>query len=1077
VRGHGKGQVALGTPNARLLCLGGVALLMATSGGAQTRVLDDFASVAGWKTAPSQGVTLAVSSDAALSRSNRSMRLDFDFHGRGGWAAIQKPGDLELAENYEFTFRIRGEAPSETLAFKLVDRSGENVWWSVRRDFDFPREWQTIRIKKRQISFAWGPAGGGDLRRAAAIEIAITAGSGGRGSVWISDLALTELPPEHPYAGTPIVTASSSLPNRSPEQAITGAGGGWHSDPKAASPQWLTVDFGERREFGGLVIAWERPPRFLDLQTSQDGVSWTSAWQGSALEGDRSYVPLPETDARSVRVLLKGVPHAGVGIRKLDVKPLGFAATPNDFISSVASDAPRGLYPRGFLGEMTSWTLVGSDDSRHAVGLLGADGAFEPAPRSFAIEPFVWLDGRLITWADVTADQSLLEGYLPIPTVRWTHRSFTLEITAFAFDGLNHALLRYRLTNRTHDPIAPRLVLAVRPFQVNPPSQFLNTPGGVGRAARIAREGNVVAVDGLRIVPLTEPWSIGATNLDAGDITSFLVKGELPHSKAADDRGGRASAAIGCDARLPPGASRDVWLVAGPEPVPPLPATSDVARWAAGKLDLVAASWRDRLDRVEIRLPASAQEFVRATQANLAYVLASREGPALRPGTRSYARSWIRDGAMMAAALLRLGHDGAVRDYLLWYAPFQFPNGKVPCCVDQRGADPVPENDSHGELLFLVAEYLRFTGDKVTAATVWPQVASAVSYLDQLRQQRRSEAYRSPDKLPFFGLLPESISHEGYSAKPMHSYWDDFWALKGLDDAVWLAETLGHPEVATAWTGMRDEFKQDLLTSIARVREEKGLAYLPGCAELGDFDATSTTVALWPAGADAELPREALEATFERYWNEAEARFTGKASWEAYTPYEWRSVGAFVRLGWRDRAVKLANWLMADRMPIGWNQWPEVVHRDKTKAAFLGDLPHAWVGSDFIRSFLDMLAYERGRDGALVLAAGVPHEWLAGSGLTVRALRTPHGALSYTVREEGGAFHVRLEPGLAVPPGGIVVAVPMVGPIGTVTVDGRQMRLPADGEVVVRQCPAEVVILPQSTPPSGGRVPEDKGNQ
>ena len=32
----------------------------------------------------------------------------------------------------------------------------------------------------------------------------------------------------------------------------------------------------------------------------------------------------------------------------------------------------------------------------------------------------------------------------------------------------------------------------------------------------------------------------------------------------------------------------------------------------------------------------------------------------------------------------------------------------------------------------------------------------------------------------FFGLLPESISHEGYSSKPMHSYWDDFFALQGL---------------------------------------------------------------------------------------------------------------------------------------------------------------------------------------------------------------------------------------------------------------------------------------------------------
>ena len=45
-----------------------------------------------------------------------------------------------------------------------------------------------------------------------------------------------------------------------------------------------------------------------------------------------------------------------------------------------------------------------------------------------------------------------------------------------------------------------------------------------------------------------------------------------------------------------------------------------------------------------------------------------------------------------------------------------------------------------------------------------------------------------------------------------------------------------------------------------------------------------------------------LLATFERYWQEFDARSAGKNAWVDYTPYEWRSVGAFVRLGWRDRA-------------------------------------------------------------------------------------------------------------------------------------------------------------------------------
>ena len=47
-----------------------------------------------------------------------------------------------------------------------------------------------------------------------------------------------------------------------------------------------------------------------------------------------------------------------------------------------------------------------------------------------------------------------------------------------------------------------------------------------------------------------------------------------------------------------------------------------------------------------------------------------------------------------------------------------------------------------------------------------------------------------------FGFSPASISHEGYSAKPMHSYWDDFWALKGYDAAVDIATALDHGDAA-----------------------------------------------------------------------------------------------------------------------------------------------------------------------------------------------------------------------------------------------------------------------------------------
>ena len=54
----------------------------------------------------------------------------------------------------------------------------------------------------------------------------------------------------------------------------------------------------------------------------------------------------------------------------------------------------------------------------------------------------------------------------------------------------------------------------------------------------------------------------------------------------------------------------------------------------------------------------------------------------------------------------------------------------MPCCVDARGADPVVENDSHGQYLFSVAEVWRHTGDRVWLADLYPGLVRAVNYAD-----------------------------------------------------------------------------------------------------------------------------------------------------------------------------------------------------------------------------------------------------------------------------------------------------------------------------------------------------------
>ena len=205
------------------------------------RRLDDFEQVSEWSPHPADGVQMSLHS--APGRRGKALRLDFTF-ASGGYAVARRALPLDLPANYAFSIWIRGTAPPNTLEFKLVDASGDNVWWYTERDRRFDGAWHQVIIRKRQIAFAWGPLGGGELKRAASLELVITAGrGGGSGSVWFDDLIITPLPDLGPYQGTPTVTASTSLWGFAPDRAIDGnAGTAWRASSRR--PARLTLDFG-----------------------------------------------------------------------------------------------------------------------------------------------------------------------------------------------------------------------------------------------------------------------------------------------------------------------------------------------------------------------------------------------------------------------------------------------------------------------------------------------------------------------------------------------------------------------------------------------------------------------------------------------------------------------------------------------------------------------------------------------------------------------------------------------------------------------------------------------------------------
>jgi hypothetical protein len=1046
---------------------------------ADSRVLESFDDASVFRALPSDGVRLALSADSGVQ--GGALRMTFDFAGHAGYAVAHRAFALgALPARWVATLRVRGEARPNTLEIKLVDSSGTNVWWLHRPALVVSRDWTQLRFRSSDLTFAWGPLGGGPPKAIAALEIAVTAGEGGAGWIALDDLRLTAVPRLVADRVRPRVTTSSSARSGDassllPRDFFRPPSGGLGTSVVAATrwrsardgAQWVRLELGGPRQLSGLVLDWSTAdwPVDYDVETSDDGTTWRTARAIRGSGGGRRFVHLPNTEAAALRLALhRSSAGRGYGLDAVRVLADSAAPTRSAFVERVAQGSDAGDWPRPLTAQQSYWTIVGVPrDDRDA--LFSEDGSLESRPGSFSIEPFLVVDGRVLTWRDGRTNHALDEGALPIPTSRRTMGDVELASTAFATGAPTRSVvwLRYRVVNRASRMRDVRLVATVRPVQVDPPWQFLGIAGGAASVRTIAWDGRALVVnDTDAIVPVTRPETIAAMTFDSGPIAAALRRGALPKATSVHDTTGLAEGALAWELRLRGRDSADVWLA--------LPAPGAEARLAVTPRESVGATsivgpeqlaearqlWHREL-RTMVELPGSGTELTKTLRSALAYVLINANGPAIQPGTRSYRRSWIRDGALTSSALLRLGHASDVRDYLEWYAARTFDDGKVPCCIDARGADPVTENDADGELLFLAAEYWRVTRDTATVARLWPRLARTAAHLDWLQHTRRSEQYRSGDSAMVFGLLPPSISHEGYSDKPAYSYWDDWWAVRGLDDAALLARLAGKTAAAAEYRAAGAAMRHNVVASLERVMAHYRIPTLAGAADRGDLDPTSTTIALEPAQALADLPRAALLATFDSAWATLQRRRDPRTPWTIYTPYEWREVGSFIRLGQPARAQSLARWLLASRRPPEWNQWSEAVWRDPRAPKFIGDMPHGWVMSDFIRATLDMVAYERERDSMLVVGAGIPGEWTeAAGGVRVQGLHTWYGALALTV--QGTARGARFTIAGVDAPGGIELRVPFDRRARWAAVDGVAAPLVDDGRAVIVRAPAVVEL-------------------
>ncbi len=275
-----------------------------------------------------------------------------------------------------------------------------------------------------------------------------------------------------------------------------------------------------------------------------------------------------------------------------------------------------------------------------------------------------------------------------------------------------------------------------------------------------------------------------------------------------------------------------------------------------------------------------------------------------------------------------------------------------------------------------------------------------------------------------------------------------------------MAGILGKDAQRERITALYEDFQRTLTASLDLVIQQHGLDFVPGSVEFADFDPSATSIAITVADELQRLPRPAIDQTYDKYLQGFRTRVNGEVPWTNYSAYEIRIIGALVRLGRREEAHELLQFFLVDRRIRPWNQWPEISWLDPLSPSFIGDMPHSWIGAEYILAVRSLFAYEREADQSLVIAAGVAAQWLDDGGeIVVRDLPTYYGPLSYTLRLEGlGTLRVILEGELVTPPGGIIVLPPLARPLAQVKINGHNSTAFTPQWARCEECPADMLL-------------------
>jgi hypothetical protein len=834
----------------------------------------------------------------------------------------------------------------------------------------------------------------------------------------------------------------------------------WQS-PEFDDSGWQVLAPGEPWEFSGLEydgVAWYRTqvvlPDWSAVYLGFGGVDdaatlWVDGWQVTTWEalGARAalldLLEFGET-GDELHLALRVEDRGGYGGLKQSLR-LGTeprtVMTSAQYVTWLADLHPDWPMPAWAQDRPFAWTMTGGLDASNET-LLSFDGAVAPWATSPTVEAWLYdpTTGELASGVQHGLRFSLANEHLPLPQLEWEAFGVTLKGVLF-YDARDSAM-RWLVTVHNAEGVQRELTLlvAVRPFAVDRAAAPIYAIGLQG-------ETRLWVNDEPFMVAATQPGEAGVGLLE--EAMTAATQGRVPGEDAiACAPAGDAAAVWAYPLHLDIGQSAGFHFAFPAAPGDPFPV---VDLDAEARLTEAIAAWGETTGRVVLDLPDRLVEM--GVPVSVGYLLLALDPDGPHPGPLAHDALWVRDAAYIGLALLQFGHADAVRAYIPAVFAAQEPDGRVPPIQGENIPWDDDEWDSQGEAIFLVTSYYRYTGDRDTLREWYPALRAAARFIAELR------ASQADSEGPARGLLPPSKSAEDIGPPDWHHYWDDFWAVAGLEEAAYAAHELGEDADATWMQAEADALREAILASIESVMGAEP-PYIPSAVENVDGSAMArgTVPALWPVEV---LPREMplIARSFDHYYQLWIAPYGGgfrHREGQFWTYGGLELAHAYLRLGRMDVLHQILAWTLRHQTLPGTFAWAEQV--SPADGGFSGgDMPHAWAAASYATLVREMLISERG--DALELFSGVPDWWLgAEQVIALENAPTHFGVLNLrtesTVEQTDAGWSGTLTLSLsgATPPGGFrwrLYRTPdaVEGPPGTM-VEGDWLLVPGAGGTV-----------------------------